>query len=104
MLISLFLTTFVTVFFAELGDKTQLSTIALGSTTKKPLAVFIGSSTALVLACFIGAIAGGSIAVSNFVPTFFLKILAAIVFLYIGSSLILQSTKLMKIQKVNKNG
>ena len=56
---ALLLSTFVTVFLAELGDKTQLATVAISGTSNRPLAVFIGSSSALVLASLIGAIAGG---------------------------------------------
>ena len=91
MLITLLFTTFVTVFLAEMGDKTQLTTITLSSTTNKPLAVFIGSSIALILATLLGALAGGSIA--NLIPGFFLKLLSGIVFLIIGVNLLAESKK-----------
>ena len=91
MTLTLLITTFITVFLAEMGDKTQLTTITLSSTTNKPLAVFIGSSIALILATLLGALAGGSIA--RLIPDFFLKLLAAIVFLYIGGTLLKQSSK-----------
>ena len=99
MILTLLITTFFTVFLAEMGDKTQLTTIALSSTTNKPLAVFIGSSIALILATLLGALAGGSI--SNLIPAFLLKLLAGIVFLYIGTTLLMQS-KSEKNQKANK--
>ena len=91
MLLTLLLTTFITVFLAEMGDKTQLTTITLSSTTNKPLAVFIGSSIALILATLLGALAGGSIA--NLIPAFLLKQLSGIVFLIIGINLLAQSKK-----------
>ena len=91
MLITLLFTTFVTVFLAEMGDKTQLTTITLSSTTNKPLAVFIGSSLALILATLLGALAGGSIA--NLIPAFLLKVISGIVFLIIGINLLVQSKK-----------
>ena len=91
MLITLLFTTFVTVFLAEMGDKTQLTTITLSSTTNKPLAVFIGSSVALILATLLGALAGGSIA--NLIPAFLLKLLSGIVFLIIGIKILAQSKK-----------
>ena len=91
MVLTLLFTTFVTVFLAEMGDKTQLTTITLSSTTNKPLAVFIGSSTALILATLLGALAGGSIA--NLIPAFILKLLSGIVFLLIGTKLLLQIKK-----------
>ena len=89
MLLTLLFTTFLTVFLAEMGDKTQLTTITLSSTTNKPLAVFIGSSIALILATLLGALAGGSIA--NLIPAFFLKLLSGIVFFVIGINLMVQS-------------
>ncbi|AAZ57851.1 conserved hypothetical protein [Prochlorococcus marinus str. NATL2A] len=89
MILTLLFTTFVTVFLAEMGDKTQLTTITLSSTTNKPLAVFIGSSLALISATLLGALAGGSI--SNLIPAFLLKLLSGIVFLVIGINLLLQS-------------
>ena len=91
MILTLLFTTFVTVFLAEMGDKTQLTTITLSSTTNKPLAVFIGSSIALILATLLGALAGGSIA--NLIPAFLLKFLSGIVFLFIGINLLSQSKK-----------
>ena len=77
MILTLLFTTFVTVFLAEMGDKTQLTTITLSSTTNKPLAVFIGSSLALISATLLGALAGGSIA--NLIPAFLLKLLLSLI-------------------------
>ena len=89
MLITLLFTTFVTVFLAEMGDKTQLTTITLSSSTNKPVAVFLGSSLALILATLLGALAGGSIA--NLIPDFILKLLSGVVFLILGLNLLTQS-------------
>ena len=82
MILNLLLSTFLTIFIAELGDKTQLATLTMSGTSNKPLAVFLGSSTALVFASLIGALAGGSI--SNFVPEIILKSIASFTFLVIG--------------------
>ena len=50
---------FITVFLAELGDKSQLAAIALsGANAKFPRAVFLGTIAALILASFLGVIAG----------------------------------------------
>ena len=86
MLFPLLFSTFITVFLAELGDKTQLATVALSGTSDRPLAVFIGSASALVLASLLGSIAGGSI--STFIPAEFLKLIAALGFLIIGLKLL----------------
>jgi len=88
--LSLLISTFLTVFLAELGDKTQLATVALSGTSDRPLAVFVGSSSALVLASLLGAMAGGSIA--NLIPTEWLQLAAAAGFLIIGSQLLRRSS------------
>ncbi len=69
---------FITVFLAEIGDKSQLAAIALGGSSKYPRAVFLGSTVALVLASFLGVIAGGGIA--QFLPEKLLKAIAAMGF------------------------
>ena len=86
--LSLLISTFLTVFLAELGDKTQLATVALSGTSGRPLAVFLGSSSALVLASLLGAMAGGSIA--SLIPTEWLQLVAAVGFLIIGFQLLLR--------------
>lgn len=60
--LKLILTVFVTIFLAEIGDKTQLATMLYATKSKHAkLSVFIGSATALVLASAIGVIAGSLI-------------------------------------------
>lgn len=53
---------FITVFLAEIGDKSQLAAIALGGSLKSPRAVFFGSVCALLLASLISVLAGGAVA------------------------------------------
>ena len=89
MILSLLLSTFITIFISELGDKTQLATLTMSGTSTKPLAVFLGSSTALVFASLVGALAGGSI--SNFVPEIILKSIASVTFFIIGMRLLINS-------------
>jgi len=77
-----FLTTFGTIFLAEMGDKTQLAAILMTSKTKLPLSVFVGASLALCLDTLFGVIFGeGLIAV---IPQNILKKLAALAFIGIG--------------------
>ena len=54
MIINLLISSFITIFIAELGDKTQLATLTLSGTSKKPLAVFLGSASALIIASLVG--------------------------------------------------
>ena len=100
MVLSLLLSTFLTVFIAELGDKTQLATLTISGTSNKPLAVFLGSSTALVFASLLGALTGGSI--SSFLPDFILKAIASITFLIIGIRLFINSLAIDKEEKESK--
>jgi putative Ca2+/H+ antiporter (TMEM165/GDT1 family) len=74
----LFGLSFITVFLAEIGDKSQLAAIALGGSAKSPKAVFLGSITALILASFLGVLAGGSLA--QLLPTKLMKAIAALGF------------------------
>ena len=89
MILSLLISTFITIFIAELGDKTQLATLTMSGTSNKPLAVFLGSSIALISASLIGALAGGSI--SNFLPEIILKSIAALTFFILGIRLLTNS-------------
>ena len=101
MILSLLLSTFITIFIAELGDKTQLATLTISGTSNKPVAVFLGSSFALVFASLLGALAGGSI--SNFVPEFILKLIASLTFFIIGIRLFLNSFTLDENENENDN-
>ncbi|MFN6132629.1 MAG: TMEM165/GDT1 family protein [Synechococcaceae cyanobacterium] len=87
--LALLASTFVTVFLAELGDKTQLAIVSISGTSSRPGAVFAGSAAALVLASLVGAAAGGSL--SSLIPTNALELAAAGGFLIIGTRLILAS-------------
>jgi putative Ca2+/H+ antiporter (TMEM165/GDT1 family) len=60
--VKLLMTVFATVFVAELGDKTQLSTMlyAAGAANKKWI-VFLGSALALVVSSALGVFAGALI-------------------------------------------
>jgi Ca2+/H+ antiporter, TMEM165/GDT1 family len=50
----LFTSTFLTVLFAELGDKTQLTTLLMSAQSHAPWVVFTGAATALVLTSLLG--------------------------------------------------
>jgi Ca2+/H+ antiporter, TMEM165/GDT1 family len=75
-------TTFLTVFLAELGDKTQLATLGLSAGSGSRLAVFVGSATALVATSLIAVLAGGLVA--RYVPPHYLQRGAAILFVILG--------------------
>jgi putative Ca2+/H+ antiporter (TMEM165/GDT1 family) len=56
--LSVFITTFTTIFIAELGDKTQIATLMLSAESGKPIIVFLGSSLALISSSIVGVLIG----------------------------------------------
>ena len=50
--------TFTTVFLAELGDKTQLATLLLSAESGQPLLVFGGAALALICSSLVGVLVG----------------------------------------------
>ena len=52
------LTTFTTVFLAELGDKTQLATLLLSAQSGQPWLVFGGAALALICSSLVGVVVG----------------------------------------------
>ncbi|QKQ77197.1 TMEM165/GDT1 family protein [Nostoc sp. TCL240-02] len=51
-------TTFITIFLAEIGDKTQLSTLLMSAESHSPWVVFIGSAAALITTSLLGVLLG----------------------------------------------
>ena len=56
--LSIFISTFTTIFIAELGDKTQIATLMLSAESGKPIIVFLGSSLALISSSIVGVLIG----------------------------------------------
>ena len=76
-------TIFLSVFIAEVGDKTQLATLLYASDKNLgKLAVFAAAGSALLLSTFIAVLAGGWIA--RTIPPSTLKILSGVGFVLIG--------------------
>jgi putative Ca2+/H+ antiporter (TMEM165/GDT1 family) len=78
--------TFMAVFLSELGDKSQLAAIALGSSCESPQAVFLGTASALLLATLIGVLIGQGTA--EVLPASLVKGMAAIGFGVMGLRLL----------------
>jgi Ca2+/H+ antiporter, TMEM165/GDT1 family len=56
--LSCFLSTFVTIFLAEIGDKTQVATLLMSAQSHKPLTVFVGAAAALIATSLVGVLMG----------------------------------------------
>lgn len=81
-MIKIVLTTFMLVFVAELGDKTQLTTMLLVAKNKTIWPVFLGAALALVCSSLVGVFAGEIL--SRYVPPSYIQNGAAIAFIVIG--------------------
>ena len=81
----LFLKVFFTEFIAEMGDKTQLMLIALTSKYKLKDIIF-GTAVAILVLNGLAGFAGGL--VSEFIPGWLIKTVAALAFLYFAASTI----------------
>lgn len=81
----LFLKVFFTEFIAEMGDKTQLMLIALTSKYKLRDIIF-GTAAAILVLNGLAVLAGGL--VSEFIPDWLIKTIAALAFLYFAASTI----------------
>ncbi len=79
--ITVIFTTFILIFLAELGDKTQLTAFSLTASTKNPLIIFISSSLALVTSAILSALLGG---VSSKLLPQITSIVSAVLFLVFG--------------------
>lgn len=89
---TLFGTVFVTVFVAELGDKTQLAAFGLAAGGKHPSAVFFGSAAALILTSAI-AVGVGKLAADHVDPRW-THYLGAVLFLAIGVVMLVRGPEL----------
>ena len=84
--LSIFITSFTTIFIAELGDKTQLATLMLSAESGRPLIVFIGSSFALLCSSIAGVLIGKwlSSMISREQLSFFTGLLMTMISIWIG--------------------
>ncbi|OGS19228.1 MAG: hypothetical protein A2219_08150 [Elusimicrobia bacterium RIFOXYA2_FULL_50_26] len=82
-----FISTFGLIFLAELGDKTQLASISMVVSTKKPWQVFLGATLALAAVTGIGVLFGQ--AIMNVIPKNVMHTVSGALFIIIGILMIL---------------
>ncbi len=82
-----FLGSFALITLMELGDKTQLSLLALTARYRAPFAVFTGATAALWLSAFLAVFLGNRL--SRFVPVEKMRLVTGVVFIVFGVALIL---------------
>ncbi|HEY9627645.1 MAG TPA: TMEM165/GDT1 family protein [Coleofasciculaceae cyanobacterium] len=84
--IKVFASTFLTIFLAELGDKTQLTTLLMSAESQSPWTVFAGAGAALILTSLLGVLVGSWLAKRISAKT--LEKAAAVMLLVIAALLI----------------
>ena len=85
---SILITSFSTIFLAELGDKTQLATLIISAQSGRPLIVFTGAALALIFTSLLGVLIGRWIA--NNLPRQRFTVVSGIVMLSLGIYLVTQ--------------
>jgi len=80
--IKLFTSTFLLIFLAELGDKTQLAVVALSAKEKSPLTLFVSAMFGFALATVIAIVIG--IVGAKFIYTNVIEKIAALAFIVVG--------------------
>ena len=55
---TVFSSTFITIFLAEMGDKTQLVTLLMSAESQSPWIVFLGAAIALITTSLLGVLIG----------------------------------------------
>ena len=85
---SILITSFSTIFLAELADKTQLATLMLSAQSGRPLIIFIGASLALISTSLLGVLIGRWIA--NNLPRQRFTAVSGIIMLTLGIFLVTQ--------------
>ena len=86
--LSILITSFSTIFLAELGDKTQLATLILSAQSGRPLIIFIGAALALISTSLLGVLIGRWIA--NNLPRQRFTVVSGIIMLSLGIYLVTQ--------------
>jgi len=88
----LLLTTFGTVFLAELGDKTQLATLSFAAANRGGFwSVFAGSALALIATSLIAALLGGVLA--KYLPVKYVSLGAGVLFIVIGGLVVVRALR-----------
>tara|TARA_Y100001968_G_scaffold134435_1_gene122644 strand:- start:1993 stop:2346 length:354 start_codon:yes stop_codon:yes gene_type:complete len=80
--LNILITSFSTIFLAELGDKTQLATLILSAQSGRPIIIFIGAALALIFTSLLGVLIGRWIA--NNLPRQRFTLVSGIIMLSLG--------------------
>jgi putative Ca2+/H+ antiporter (TMEM165/GDT1 family) len=77
-----FWTVAIAFFFAEMGDKTQLATVALAAKYQSIIPIWLGTTAAMLVADAFGIVVG--VVLGKKIPERFVKWFAAVIFIFFG--------------------
>lgn len=86
-------------FIAEMGDKTQLMTIAISADSTKPLLILTGTTMGMMVADSIGIIGGAWMC--KHIPESYIKWVAGIIFIFFGTLTLFQAVPNSLLNPVN---
>lgn len=86
-----FLATFLAIFLAELGDKTQLATLSFAAGFKSFWGVFSASALALTVSSLLAALLGSNL--PRLFPLRWIQTAAGVLFLILGTLLLIRSLR-----------
>ena len=86
--IGILITSFSTIFLAELGDKTQLATLMLSAQSGRPIIIFSAAAFALISTSLLGVLVGQWIATN--LPRQRFTLVSGIIMLSLGIYLVTQ--------------
>ena len=86
--LGILITSFSTIFLAELGDKTQLATLMLSAESGRPIIIFTAAALALIFTSLLGVLVGQWIA--NNLPRQRFTLVSGIIMLSLGIYLVSQ--------------
>jgi putative Ca2+/H+ antiporter (TMEM165/GDT1 family) len=81
------ITTFITIFLAEMGDKTQFAVMCFATKSLKPINIYLGATLAFLVTNLISVILGVTIA--KIFPHQYIKYISGLLFILIGTLTIL---------------
>tara|TARA_Y100001968_G_C18903076_1_gene501684 strand:- start:16 stop:369 length:354 start_codon:yes stop_codon:yes gene_type:complete len=88
---SILISTFFSVFVAEIGDKTQISTLLLSAQSGKALIVFAGAATALICSTLVVVVLGSFL--SKSISQIRINFASSLIMLSLGIWFSIQSIK-----------
>ena len=84
--LSAFASTFVAIFLAEFGDKTQVAVLLMAAESHEPWVVFVGAATALIATSLVGVLVGRLLA--RWVSVKTLETIVGAILLMVSTSLL----------------